>query len=221
MWHSLIAEIEKEKGLWAMICVPLLLAIPFFLLQGSALLPFELPPETLDKLTKGFSIIVSILFVRTFLDKAFSFRSVRFQMRLPISHFQLGFIRIAKTIALWLVWSLLAIINIYLYHPQNVQTIVPNLCLGFGCFMILFGIFLILSDLISFLPFINQQLYILLSVIMTAIPFFVFFSFKSFFQTASNLSTIFYINLLGLLLLTLSIYTFTRLKSYFIFRPTT
>ena len=213
VWRILKAEIEREKYVWLLVCSPLSLSIPILLYfrQGS-------PPENapalrfLTNMAKGFGIVTGGVILRSIIGYLGYEKISRFHLRLPVSLIHQGIVRASNALLLLICTFILLFINFCAIPAQSAAPLISVLFLYSGAVLCIFSAMIVFMDVLnvwfrinSFHPFV-----FLLAVF---VPIFLLSKrgFLAPFLTPLNIAIL---NILGLILIGLSIYTFTRLSSY-------
>lgn len=220
MWHIIKAEIDRDKYTWYLACIPLIITIPILFFQGATWLDSDQATKSVINMGKGVAIIIALLTLRIFIGSTIPNPIIRRQMCLPISAFTLGFIRVFNLVGLLFTVFFLIALNILALKVEALQYISVHLLFGTGMLLSTFSLILIVSDLLSIslkMPLYRAHFTLL---IVSAALFLLLKNRGQVFSSYLTLPIATLLNILGITLLSASIYTFTRLRSY-IFKQTT
>ncbi len=220
MWHIIKAEIDRDKYSWYLVCIPLIVAIPILFIQGETWLASDQATKAVINMGKGVAIILALLTLRIFIGSTIPTPIIRRQMCVPVSARTIGVVRVFNLVGLLFTVFFLIALNILALQVEALQYLSVHLLFGTGMLLSIFSLLLIVSDLLSIsfrMPHHRAHLTLL---IVSAGLFLLLKNRGQIFSPYLTLSNALLLNVLGITLLTASIYTFTRLRSY-IFKQTT
>lgn len=216
MWHIIKAEVNCDKYSWFIVSIPLILSIPILYTQGETWLNNDQATQIIINIGKGVIIVIALLILRLFIGFMIINPITRLHMRPPIPIRQLGLLRVFKIVGLLLCALVLIALNILALGIEPFTYISIYLILGVGMLLSTLSLLLVVSDLLSIfirMPNYRGQTALLFTFTgaILLVPY-----YKPYMHHLLNWPIAIAFNIVGIGLLLLSVYTFSRLRTFII-----